>query len=211
GEIIGISGNNGAGKSTLLALLSGFLRPQSGSISIDGVNLEEFDTEFLRAQTGIVPQQGVIFEGTILENMTLYREGRAAEQAMQLAAKLGLGEIISKLPDGLDTYIGGSAAGRLSEGVKQKIIIVRSLIGNPGIIFFDDANANFDIKNDKKLVALVEEMKGSRTMIVVSHRPSFLRVCDRRFVLRDGVLVPESAREPADSVTRANSLSLAGA
>ncbi|MEZ5566885.1 MAG: ATP-binding cassette domain-containing protein [Halioglobus sp.] len=211
GEIIGISGNNGAGKSTLLALLSGFLRPQSGSISIDGVNLEEFDTEFLRAQTGIVPQQGVIFEGTILENMTLYREGRAAEQAMQLAAKLGLGEIISKLPDGLDTYIGGSAAGRLSEGVKQKIIIVRSLIGNPGIIFFDDANANFDIKNDKKLVALVEEMKGSRTMIVVSHRPSFLRVCDRRFVLRDGVLVPESAREPADRVTRANSLSLAGA
>ncbi len=191
GETIGISGNNGAGKSTLLALLAGFLRPQSGNILVDGVDLAEFDTEFYRSQIGIVPQQGVIFEGTIMENMTLYREGEAAEQALELAAKLGLGEIISRLPDGLDTYIGGSAAGRLSEGVKQKIIIVRSLVGNPSIVLFDDANANFDIKNDMNLVALVNELKGDRTMVVVSHRPSFLRVCDRRFELSGGVLVPK--------------------
>lgn len=188
GETIGITGNNGAGKSTLVSLLSGFLQPSSGSISIDGTPLPDFEIEFLRSQIGIVPQQGVIFEGTILENMTLYREGAATEQAMEIAAKLGLGEIISKLPDGLDTYIGGSAAGSLSEGVKQKIIIVRSLVGNPSIVFFDDANANFDVKNDKKLVSLVQEMKGDRTMVIISHRPSFLALCDRAFELKDGDL-----------------------
>ncbi|MDX1734654.1 MAG: ATP-binding cassette domain-containing protein, partial [Halioglobus sp.] len=171
--------------------------------------LEDFQIDFLRSQIGIVPQQGVIFEGTILENMTLYREGEAAEQAMHLAARLGLGEIISKLPDGLDTYIGGSAAGRLSEGVKQKIIIVRSLVGNPSIILFDDANANFDIKNDKKLVELISDLRGERTMILVSHRPSFLRICDRRYDLAGGVLVPadETSGAPAPS----NVVSLAGA
>lgn len=212
GETIGITGDNGAGKSTLLALLSGFLHPQAGSITIDGVDLERFDIEFLRSQIGIVPQQGVIFEGTILENMTLYREGEAAEQALELAAKLGLGEIVSRLPDGLDTYIGGSAAGRLSEGVKQKIIIVRSLVGDPGIILFDDANANFDIKNDKNLVALIEELKGRRTMIVVSHRPSFLRICDRRFDLAGGVLVPHQDSRASTATNQAsNIVSLAGA
>lgn len=190
GETIGITGNNGVGKSTLLSLMSGFLQPDSGLISIDGTPLSGFKTEFLRSQIGIVPQQGVIFEGTILENMTLYREGKAVQEAIEIAAQLGLGEIVSKLPDGLDTYIGGAAASSLSEGVKQKIIIVRSLVGNPKIVAFDDSNANFDIKNDKKLIALVNQLKGDRTMVIVSHRPSFLRVCDRSYEIVDGELLP---------------------
>lgn len=211
GETIGITGPNGSGKSTLISLLSGFLRPENGTIRIDGKKIEEFDIEFLRSQIGIVPQQGVIFEGTILENMTLYREGEAVEQAKALAADLGLGDIVSKLPDGLDTYIGGSAAGSLSEGVKQKIIIVRSLVGNPKIVLFDDANANFDVKNDKKLVELIKSMKGDRTMVIVSHRPSILGFCDRVFELKSGLLGTYSApdftiREPAAVVK----LSLAG-
>jgi ATP-binding cassette subfamily C protein LapB len=188
GETIGVTGNNGSGKSTLISLLSDFLQPDSGTISIDGTPLSDFDIEFLRTQIGIVPQQGVIFEGTILENMTLYREGEAVDQALELAAKLGLGEIISKFPDGLDTYIGGAAAGSLSEGVKQKIIIVRSLVGNPKIVFFDDANANFDFKNDEKLVELIKDLKGKRTIVLVSHRPSLLRLCDRNFTLHQGKL-----------------------
>ncbi|MET0094787.1 MAG: hypothetical protein ABW120_14700, partial [Sedimenticola sp.] len=76
----------------------------------------------------------------------------------------------------------------LSEGVRQKIVIVRSLVGHPQVIMFDDANANFDIKNDAKLMDLVKKLKGDRTMVIVSHRPSFLRICDRQFELTDGVL-----------------------
>lgn len=188
GEVIGICGDNGSGKSTLVSLLSGFIPTCAGHITIDGKEITQFDLEFLRSQIGIVPQQGVIFEGSILENMTLYREGRATAEALELASELGLGEIISKLPEGLDTYIGGSAVGNLPEGVRQKIIIARSLIGNPKIVLFDDANANFDIKNDKKLVELIQRMKGKRTLVIVSHRPSFLRLCDRRFELSNGQL-----------------------
>jgi ATP-binding cassette subfamily C protein LapB len=204
GETIGITGSNGVGKSTLLSLLSGFLQPDSGSISIDGTPLAEFELEFLRSQIGIVPQQGVIFEGTILENMTLYREGKAIDQAIKIAEALGLGEIISKFPDGLDTYIGGAAAGSLSEGVKQKIIIVRSLVGNPKIVLFDDSNANFDVKNDRKLIELILTMKGDRTMVIVSHRPSFLRICDRSYQIMDKRLMPYQQTDTAatpDSAT----------
>ncbi|MEW8383764.1 MAG: hypothetical protein AB2704_18070, partial [Candidatus Thiodiazotropha taylori] len=95
----------------------------------------------------------------------------------------------------LDTQIGGSAVNSLSEGVRQKIVMVRSLIGHPNIILFDDANANFDIKNDAKLMALIKKMKGSRTLVIVSHRPSFLRICDKQFELRDGQLHEQQQRK----------------
>ncbi len=191
GESIGISGNNGVGKSTLLNLLSGFLEPNTGTIKLDGQPLEKYNAEFLRSQIAIVPQHGVLVEGTILENMTLYREDEATEDAIELSRLLGLEEIVSRLPNGLDTFIGGAAMDNLPEGVKQKIIMVRSMIGHPKIILFDDANANFDVKNDKRLVEVIKQMKQQkRTIVIVSHRPSFLRLCDRQFNLVDGQLIP---------------------
>jgi ATP-binding cassette subfamily C protein LapB len=189
GESIGISGNNGAGKSTLLSLLSGFLDADSGSIKLDGFPLENYNAEFLRSQIAIVPQHGVLVEGTILENMTLYREDEATEDAIELSRLLGLDKIVSRLPNGLDTFIGGAAMDNLPEGVKQSIIMVRSMIGHPQIILFDDANANFDVKNDKRLVEVIKLMQQQkRTIVIVSHRPSFLRLCDRQFILENGKL-----------------------
>ncbi len=190
GEAIGITGNNGAGKSTLINLISGFLFPDEGEVHLDGKEISNYNLEFLRAQIGILPQRGTLFEGSILDNMTLYREGQAVDQAIELAKVLGLSEIIATLPKGLDTQVGGAAVDTLSEGVRQKIIIVRALVGNPHIVLFDDANANFDIKNDAKLLELVKRYKGKRTLIIVSHRPSFLRLCDRQFVLENGKLHP---------------------
>jgi ATP-binding cassette subfamily C protein LapB len=191
GESIGISGNNGVGKSTLLNLLSGFLEPNAGTIKLDGQPLEKYNAEFLRSQIAIVPQHGVLVEGTILENMTLYREDEATEDAIELSRILGLEEIVSRLPNGLDTFIGGAAMDNLPEGVKQKIIMVRSMIGHPKIILFDDANANFDVKNDKRLVEVIKLMQQQqRTIVIVSHRPSFLGLCDRQFNLINGQLMP---------------------
>ncbi len=190
GESIGISGNNGVGKSSLINLLSGFLEPDSGTIKLDGYALHDYNAEFLRSQIGIVPQHGVLVEGTILENMTLYREDEATEDAIALSKLLGLEEIISRLPNGLDTFIGGAAVDSMPEGVKQKIIMVRSLVGHPQIILFDDANANFDVKNDKRLVSVIKQMQQqNRTLIIVSHRPSFLRLCDKQYTLQDGKLI----------------------
>jgi len=190
GEAVGITGRNGVGKSTLINLMSGFLQPSSGSVTIDGVALSDYNAEYLRSQIGILPQHGVLFEGTILENMTLYREGEAIEQAIDISKVLGLGEIISKLPNGLDTHIGGASKDMLPEGVKQKIIMVRSLVGYPKVIFLDDANANFDLKNDQKLAEILKKLKGRRTMVIISHRPSFLRLCDRQLELKSGKLEP---------------------
>ena len=190
GEAIGITGNNGVGKSTLISLLSGFTQPSEGQILLDDKAMLDYETEFLRSQIGIMPQKGVLFEGTILENMTLYREGEALEQALELSKILGLEEIVARLPDGLETQIGGAAVDTLSEGVRQKIIMVRSLVGHPKIILFDDANANFDIKNDNRLLRVIEQLKGKRTMVIVSHRPSFLRLCDRQLEIKDNQLVP---------------------
>lgn len=206
GEAIGITGNNGAGKSTLINLLSGFLSPDEGEVLIDGRKIDAYNLEFLRTEVGILPQRGILFEGTILENMTLYREGEAIEQAIELAQVLGLGEIIARLPKGLDTQVGGAAVDTLSEGVRQKIIIVRALVGNPHIILFDDANANFDIKNDAKLLKLIKRYKGKRTLVIVSHRPSFLRLCDRQFLLQDGELRPRvdtfAASAPKSAISK---------
>jgi len=190
GEAVGITGRNGVGKSTLINLMSGFIQPNSGSIEIDGEILTDYNAEYLRSQIGIIPQHGVLFEGTILENMTLYREGETIDQAIEISKALGLNEIISKLPQGLDTHIGGASKDMLPEGVKQKIVMVRSLVGYPKVIFLDDANANFDLKNDQKLAEILKKLKGRRTMVVVSHRPSFLRLCDRQLELKSGSLVP---------------------
>ncbi|MES9846527.1 MAG: ABC transporter transmembrane domain-containing protein [Candidatus Sedimenticola sp. 6PFRAG5] len=189
GGSVGITGNNGAGKSTLIALMTGFMHPEEGHVLLDDHDLREYEQEYLRQQIGFMPQQGMLYEGTILENMTLFREGEALDHAIELSRELGLDEIIARMPDGLDTQIGGSAVDTLSEGVRQKIVIVRSLVGHPKVILFDDANANFDIKNDTNLMRLIKKLKGDRTMVIVSHRPSFLRICDRQYELRDGLLV----------------------
>jgi len=188
GESIAISGSNGTGKSTLICLLAAFINPVSGQIRLDDHSVADYDVESLRSHIGIVPQRGILFEGTILENMTLYRQGEAKVQAMELAQLLGLDEIISRLPNGLDTQVGGSVVDTLSEGVRQRIVMVRSLVGHPSVILFDDANANFDIRNDNRLLRLIERLKGNRTLVMVTHRPSFQRLCDRHYVLADGKL-----------------------
>jgi ATP-binding cassette subfamily C protein LapB len=195
GSSIGITGNNGVGKSTLISILTGFIHPQEGEVLLDDRNIKAYKQEFLRQQIGFMPQQGMLYEGTILENMTLFREGEALDQAMELSRELGLDEIIARMPEGLDTQIGGSAVDSLSEGVRQKIVMVRSLIGHPKVILFDDANANFDIKNDAKLMELIKRMKGERTLVIVSHRPSFLRLCDRQFELHNGQLQEKPQRK----------------
>ncbi|MFV9614634.1 MAG: peptidase domain-containing ABC transporter [Gammaproteobacteria bacterium] len=189
GDSISITGNNGVGKSTLISLLSGFLHPDTGEVKLDGRDIFDYEFEFLRAQIGIVPQRGLLFEGTILENMTLYREGHAIDQAIELSKILGLDEIITRLPSGLDTQVGGAAVDTLSEGVRQKIIMVRSLVGHPKIMLFDDANANFDIKNDSRLHTVIEQFKQEKTLVIVSHRPSFLKLCNRHFKLQDKKLI----------------------
>ena len=197
GEVIGVTGANGCGKSTLLSLLMGHLTPQEGEVLLDGREISEIHPNVLRNYVRIMPQQGVIFKGSILENLTLFREGHHIQDAIALSQKLGLDRIISRLPDGLDTDIGGTPVGTISEGVRQKIVIVRALVGNPKVILFDDANANFDFKNDNLLLELMKSYRPHTTIVIVSHRPAYLRLCDRVYELSDGgLLATESYSSP---------------
>ena len=192
GESIAISGKNGTGKSTLIKLIAGFLTPNEGEILLDNKPLSNYHLQSLRSKIAVMPQQGLLFEGTILENMTLYREGSAIDEAVKLSCMIGLNKIISKFPQGLDTPITGAGLNSLPEGVKQKIIIIRSLIGNPNLILFDDANANLDLKNDQILLSLIKQLKGKKTMIIVTHRPTYMRVCDRQYEIQHGQLMDVS-------------------
>ena len=115
---------------------------------------------------------------------------------MALSEKLGLEDTITRLPEGLDTQVGGGSVDTMSAGFRQRIIMVRALIGDIRIVLFDDANASFDGKNDQELTELLREYKGHQTLVVISHRPSILRLCDRVFRLEDGHLRTHDASPP---------------
>ncbi|MCH9674768.1 MAG: ATP-binding cassette domain-containing protein [Gammaproteobacteria bacterium] len=183
GESVGITGANGVGKSTLLHLIMGFVRPTSGQILLDGKDLETLDRSSVRSQIGFAPQRGMLFDGTLLENMTLFREGDAVDNALALARKLNLDTTITHLPEGLDTRVGSSTVDSLPEGFRQRLIVVRALVGDVKIVLFDDANSGFDDKDDVRLVALLEELKQTCTLVLVSHRPSLLKLCERGYRL----------------------------
>ena len=194
GGSIGITGANGSGKSTLIELLMGFMSPSEGVIKIDGIDIHDHDRSSMRAQIGYMPQHGVIFDGTILDNMTMFREGAAVDRAIEIANKIGLTEVVMRLPNGLDTNISGANYDSLPVGVRQQIILVRSLVGcmafgEPKIILFDDADSSLDMKHDQMLVDLLKDLKQKYTIVIISHRPSILRLCDRNFLLEDGELI----------------------
>ncbi len=194
GEAIGILGENGVGKTTLINLIMGFVNPTQGEVLLNGKNIQTLDGSSVRAQIALMPQQGTIYDGTILDNLTLFREGYAVDQAIELAEIFGLTKAITKLPNGLDTRIGGANVDAIPAGVRQQIILVRSMIGDavygdPRIVLFDDANSCLDFGNEARLQEYLQENRNGLTMVIISHRPSLLNICDRHFKLGDGKLV----------------------
>ncbi len=199
GEAIGIIGANGVGKTTLINLIMGFVNPTKGEVLLDGQNIKTLDGSSVRAQIALMPQQGTIYDGTILDNLTLFREGEAIDQAIKLTNLLGLTKAINKLPNGLDTRIGGANADAMPAGIRQQIILARSMIGDPEfgepkIILFDDANSCLDFENEARLHSFLENNRKNRTLLIISHRPSLLAICDRHFELKQGKLHSRSIK-----------------
>ena len=205
GEAIGITGNNGSGKSTLLRLIMGALGPGAGRIRLDGIEVTAYDRDALQRHIVYLPQNAVLFQGTILDNMTLFTPA-LAERAKQMAAMLGLSEIVGGFPKGYDTEIRDNPEEALPTGISQRIAIIRALVAveEPRLIIFDESNSHLDAEGDEALRRVLLELRGHCTMILVSHRPSYLSLANRIFVLRDGRLSQASggAREVLSQLER---------
>lgn len=190
GEIIGISGGNGSGKTVLLWLMQGTISPTEGQIFIDGHDLATHDIHSIRDDVAYLPQVGMLFRGSILENIHMYRP-KYVDNVSKITSLLELDDFISKLPKGYETVIDDGANESIPRGLKQRITIARSLVSNPKIVLFDEANTGIDGKGDETLKTVLEGMKGRVTLILVSARPSLLNLADRKFDLKDGTLHPK--------------------
>ncbi|MCM0020468.1 MAG: ABC transporter transmembrane domain-containing protein [Tagaea sp.] len=186
GECVAIVGANGGGRSTVLSMLSGALRAQSGRVLYDGRVLGPKDPRPGPAEIAILPRQGVVFHGSLIDNLTDFRKGPLVDRALDLAMRLGLDAYVAGLPDGYETEIRGGQTETLPGGVRQRVALVRALVDDPRIVLFDEANNALDHESNERLLALLREMKGNVTLILVSYQPSVLRLADRTLELDGG-------------------------
>lgn len=188
GECICIQGANGSGKSTLAAIMLGLSNPKSGRVLIDGLSPRDYDLQTLKAQVAYLPQRGELFNGTILENLTMF-DGKLADRALEVASQVGLDEVVSAMRLGYDTPIGDGVSESLPAGVVQRIAIARALARDPKIVLFDEANSSVDNVGDRYIRQTIESLKGVCTLILITHRPTYVKLADRIYDLVDGRLI----------------------
>lgn len=188
-EVVVIHGEGFSGKTTLLLLVCSLFKPDEGSVLIDGVNVKDLDLESLRRKIAFMPDSGELFDGTILENLTLFEPELYADKAKEIAKAVGLHDVIEAMPNSYNTAVGTGTVDLLSKGHKQLILIVRTLINDPKIILFDEANIALDIDTDVKLRKYLMAQKGKCSMILITHRPSLLEMADKHLKLENGRLV----------------------
>ena len=169
GECVVVMGPSGAGKSTLTRLLQGFLWPTSGQVLVDGRDTRHLAANELRGHFGVVPQETILFSGTVLENLLLANPHATFEMAVQAAKLAEIHQVIEALPAGYNTAIGERGAG-LSGGQKQRIAIARALLKRPRILIFDEATSGLDAAVAEQFAATIARLKGKVTILFVTHR-----------------------------------------
>tara|TARA_A100001015_G_scaffold297773_1_gene379659 strand:- start:1722 stop:3500 length:1779 start_codon:yes stop_codon:yes gene_type:complete len=185
GQQTAIVGASGVGKSTLIKLLFRFYDPDSGRILIDNQDIKKVNIDSLRRVVGIVPQDAVLFNDTILENIR-YGCPDASEKDVSQAIDLAhLKDFIASLPEGLGTIVGERGL-KLSGGEKQRVTIARTILKNPTIIIFDEATSSLDSKSESMISAALRDISKNRTCIVIAHRLSTIVNADKILVLKDG-------------------------
>ncbi|WP_436873193.1 ABC transporter ATP-binding protein [Acinetobacter haemolyticus] len=183
-KITALVGLSGAGKSTLISLLDKFYVPQSGQILMDGIDLKDMDTQYLRDHIGLVLQKNHIFQGTIQDNICYGKMDASEEEIIQAAKKASIHEQILKLPKGYQ-----SDALLLSGGQQQRIAIARMFLKNPPIIFLDEPTASLDAIATEQIKQSLDEIKQGRTVIIISHSLSQIIDADYTYVMQDGAIV----------------------
>ena len=188
GECIAVVGGSGSGKSTIMNLIIGFLMPNSGDIFIDGKSIKDFNLSEYRHHISVVPQNSILFTGSIKDNITYGLEHYTKEQLDYAVSMANLEEFIKELPDGINTDV-GEHGGKLSGGQKQRVTIARALIRNPKILILDEATSALDNISEYHVQKAISSSIRGRTTFIVAHRLSTIRDADRIVVMEQGVAV----------------------
>jgi subfamily B ATP-binding cassette protein HlyB/CyaB len=188
GQSVGIVGRSGSGKSTLAKLLQCLYRPESGVIRIGGEDVTQVDPAWLRRQIGVVLQENYLFSGTIRDNIAIANPGASLEEVLRAAKLAGAHEFIAGLPEGYDTPV-SEAGNSLSGGQKQRIAIARVLMLNPPVLVFDEATSYLDYESERVVMQNMAQISAGRSLILIAHRLSTVRSCDRIIVMDKGRVV----------------------
>ena len=194
GQVVALVGPSGAGKSTIANLLPRFYDVTSGSVRIDGIDVRDVTYASLRRQIGLVPQETMLFNTTIYENI-LYGRLDATREEVDAAAKAANAySFIQQLPQGYDTLVGDRGLA-LSGGQRQRIAIARAILKNPRILILDEATSALDTESEKIVQAALEQLMKNRTAVVIAHRLSTIRHADYIVVIDHGKMAEAGTHE----------------
>jgi len=187
GSLVVVTGPSGSGKSTLAKLLLGFYQPTDGRILLDGRDLQQLSANELRAAFGVVPQETVLFSGSVYDNLAMANPHASFEDIVDACRQAEIHDVIEALPQGYATPLGEHGVG-LSGGQKQRIAIARALLKRPRILIFDEATSNLDRATGESFAQTVNRLKGGATIVYIAHR------------VPDGLQVDESVRLGVESL-----------
>ena len=185
GEKVALAGSSGAGKSTIAQLVLGFYTPDAGSIDIDNQSYGEYSLKWLRNNMAVVPQEVILFGGTILDNIAYGKPGASEAEVVAAARKAHAWEFIEGFPEGLYTIVGERGV-KLSGGQRQRIAIARAILKDPAILILDEATSSLDAESERLVQDALEVLMENRTTIIIAHRLSTIRNVDQIFVLKNG-------------------------
>ncbi|CAB4828330.1 unannotated protein [freshwater metagenome] len=190
GETVALVGPTGGGKSTLAKLIIRFYDPSSGTVSIDGHDLRSVNSSSLRRQLGVVPQEPFLFAGTIRDNLTFARPGASDDEVNLAVDRVGLRELLERLPDGLDTVV-HERGQTLSAGERQLLALGRAFLAQPRVLVLDEATSSLDLQSETAVEQALDALLESRTAILIAHRLSTAQRADRIVVIQDGRIVEQ--------------------
>jgi ATP-binding cassette, subfamily B, bacterial len=194
GQRVALVGPSGAGKSTTFGLILGFNEPEAGRILFDGRPASGFSLHAIRSQIAIVPQEVLLFGGSIRENIEYGRAGATFEEIQQAAEQANAHEFIAALPDGYETLVGPRGT-KLSGGQRQRIAIARAILADPRILLLDEATSALDSESERLVNEALERLMAGRTSLVIAHRLSTVRHADRILVFNHGRIVESGSHD----------------
>lgn len=194
GTIVGVVGRSGSGKSTISKLIQRLYIPEGGKISIDGMDISLVNPAMLRKQIGVVLQENFMFNGTVIENISIHYPAASMEQIIHCAKIAGAHDFILELPNGYNTVIGEKGMG-LSGGQKQRVAIARAILANPRILIFDEATSALDYESESIIQNNLKEICKGRTVLIIAHRLSTLKDAQKIMVIDKGSLVEYDTHE----------------